>query len=76
VIVTTSLGALFPLPEAMTYMLFYTLFRLVFGTLYPAYASYKAVRTKNVKEYVSRISLYTSFYECVARAVEISAPPW
>ena len=28
-------------------------FRLVFGTLYPAYASYKAVKTKNVKEYVS-----------------------
>ena len=28
--------------------------RLVFGTLYPAYKSYKAVRTKNVKEYVSR----------------------
>ena len=27
--------------------------RLVFGTLYPAYASYKAVKTKNVKEYVS-----------------------
>lgn len=25
---------------------------LVFGTLYPAYSSYKAVRTKNVKEYV------------------------
>uniref|UniRef100_A0A3B4EKU0 Receptor expression-enhancing protein n=1 Tax=Pygocentrus nattereri TaxID=42514 RepID=A0A3B4EKU0_PYGNA len=25
---------------------------LVFGTLYPAYYSYKAVRTKNVKEYV------------------------
>ncbi|WAR22127.1 REEP2-like protein [Mya arenaria] len=24
---------------------------LVFGTLYPAYASYKAVKTKNVKEY-------------------------
>lgn len=28
-------------------------FRLVLGTLYPAYASYKAVKTKNVKEYVS-----------------------
>lgn len=32
----------------------YAFFRLVFGTLYPAYASYKAVRTKNVKEYVSK----------------------
>lgn len=27
--------------------------RLLFGTLYPAYYSYKAVKTKNVKEYVS-----------------------
>lgn len=27
--------------------------RLVFGMLYPAYYSYKAVKTKNVKEYVS-----------------------
>ncbi|PNI49789.1 REEP2 isoform 7 [Pan troglodytes] len=25
---------------------------LIFGTLYPAYSSYKAVKTKNVKEYV------------------------
>ncbi|CAL8382888.1 unnamed protein product, partial [Gadus morhua 'NCC'] len=25
---------------------------LLFGTLYPAYYSYKAVKTKNVKEYV------------------------
>ncbi|KAF0024996.1 hypothetical protein F2P81_021877 [Scophthalmus maximus] len=28
---------------------------LLFGTLYPAYYSYKAVKTKNVKEYVSSI---------------------
>lgn len=44
--------------------------RLVFGTLYPAYYSYKAVKTKNVKEYVSgcvnvfavRLSLHAGVY--------------
>lgn len=30
-----------------------SLFRVVFGTLYPAYSSYKAVKSKDVKEYVS-----------------------
>lgn len=40
-------------PRSLIYKLVYPIFRLVFGTLYPAYASYKAVRTKNVKEYVS-----------------------
>ncbi|TMS22671.1 Receptor expression-enhancing protein 3 [Larimichthys crocea] len=31
---------------------------LVFGTLYPAYYSYKAVKTKNVKEYLVGCSTY------------------
>ena len=41
-----------PFTNNMTYPLF-SILRLVLGTLYPAYASYKAVRTKDVKEYVS-----------------------
>ena len=44
---------IFVMPRSLTYVLLYPIFRLVFGNLYPAYASYKAVRTKNVKEYVS-----------------------
>lgn len=28
--------------------------RLIFGTLYPAYYSYKAVKSKDIKEYVSK----------------------
>ncbi|XP_059145994.1 uncharacterized protein LOC131933222 [Physella acuta] len=39
----------------------YIAFRLVFGTLYPAYASYKAVRTKNVKEYVKWMMYWIVF---------------
>ncbi|XP_076064793.1 uncharacterized protein LOC143038922 [Oratosquilla oratoria] len=35
-----------------TAQVLYTAFRLAFGTLFPAYYSYKAVRTKDVKEYV------------------------
>lgn len=46
----------------MTHVLVYSPFRLVFGTLYPAYASYKAVRTKSVKEYVST---FVYFLFCV-----------
>ncbi|XP_076363566.1 receptor expression-enhancing protein 1-like isoform X1 [Tachypleus tridentatus] len=36
-------------------------YELVFGTLYPAYASYKAVRTKNVKEYVKWMMYWIVF---------------
>ncbi|XP_032814345.2 receptor expression-enhancing protein 1-like isoform X3 [Petromyzon marinus] len=34
---------------------------LVFGTLYPAYASYKAVKTKNVREYVKWMMYWIVF---------------
>ncbi|KAG2455547.1 REEP2 protein, partial [Polypterus senegalus] len=37
------------------------LHRLIFGTLYPAYSSYKAVKTKNVKEYVKWMMYWIVF---------------
>uniref|UniRef100_A0A8C6P809 Receptor expression-enhancing protein n=1 Tax=Nothobranchius furzeri TaxID=105023 RepID=A0A8C6P809_NOTFU len=37
------------------------LFSLVFGTLYPAYSSYKAVKTKDVKEYVKWMMYWIIF---------------
>lgn len=48
-----------PLPT-MTYPLF-SISRLVLGTLYPAYASYKAVRTKDVREYVKWMMYWIVF---------------
>ncbi|KAI5741131.1 hypothetical protein M8J76_010628 [Diaphorina citri] len=34
---------------------------LIFGTLYPAYASYKAVKTKDIKEYVKWMMYWIVF---------------
>lgn len=50
--------AIFFSPRPFVENFIFPTFRLTFGTLYPAYASYKAVRTKNVKEYVSCQSDY------------------
>jgi len=49
-----------PFTNNMTYPLF-SILRLVLGTLYPAYASYKAVRTKDVKEYVKWMMYWIVF---------------
>ncbi|XP_019877069.1 receptor expression-enhancing protein 2 isoform X3 [Aethina tumida] len=51
----------------------YRIIRLVFGTLYPAYASYKAVRTKNVKEYVKWMMYWIVFaiFTCIETFTDV-----
>ncbi|XP_046809599.1 uncharacterized protein LOC111686151 isoform X4 [Lucilia cuprina] len=53
--------------------LFSRLIILTFGTLYPAYASYKAVRTKNVKEYVKWMMYWIvyAFFTCTETFTDI-----
>ncbi|XP_012267981.2 uncharacterized protein LOC105692965 isoform X1 [Athalia rosae] len=51
---------------------------LVFGTLYPAYASYKAVRTKNVKEYVKWMMYWIVFalFTCAETFTDVFLSFW
>lgn len=50
----STLTCAFFLPRILCENILYPVFRLILGTLYPAYASYKAVRNKDVKDYVSK----------------------
>ncbi|XP_014488871.1 PREDICTED: uncharacterized protein LOC106752029 isoform X2 [Dinoponera quadriceps] len=66
------------LPRSFIYRLVYPIFRLVFGTLYPAYASYKAVRTKNVKEYVKWMMYWIVFalFTCAETFTDVFFSFW
>ncbi|XP_018400215.1 PREDICTED: uncharacterized protein LOC108777752 isoform X1 [Cyphomyrmex costatus] len=65
-------------PRSLIYRLVYPIFRLVFGTLYPAYASYKAVRTKNVKEYVKWMMYWIVFalFTCAETFTDVFCSFW
>lgn len=58
----STLTCAFFLPRFLCQNLLYPIFRLVLGTLYPAYASYKAVRNKDVKDYVSFFSFFDEHF--------------
>ncbi|XP_076544551.1 uncharacterized protein LOC117604999 isoform X6 [Osmia lignaria lignaria] len=66
------------MPRPLTYILLYPIFRLVFGNLYPAYASYKAVRTKNVKEYVKWMMYWIVFalFTCAETFTDVFFSFW
>jgi len=51
----------------------YSSFRLVFGTLYPAYASYKAIKTRSNKEYLKWMMYWIvmAFFSCVETIADI-----
>lgn len=57
----STITCAFFLPRILCENILYPVFRLIFGTLYPAYASYKAVRHKDVKEYVSEFNMNLFF---------------
>nr|CAI5841513.1 unnamed protein product [Callosobruchus analis] len=57
----------------LIHMVLYPLFRLLFGTLYPAYASYKAVRSKGGREYVKWMMYWIVFalFTCIETFTDI-----
>ncbi|XP_076064792.1 receptor expression enhancing protein A isoform X6 [Oratosquilla oratoria] len=61
-----------------TAIVLYGIFRLVFGTLFPAYYSYKAVKTKNVKEYVKWMMYWIvfAFFTCLETLTDLFLSFW
>lgn len=49
-------------------------FRIVFGTLYPAYSSYKAVKSRDLKEYVSPLLYLADENDTLWRWVRLCLP--
>ncbi|XP_016947387.1 uncharacterized protein LOC108022782 isoform X3 [Drosophila biarmipes] len=68
-----SLLVIFLAPRTCAQSLLFPAFRLFCGTLYPAYASYKAVRTKDVKEYVKWMMYWIvfAFFTCIETFTDI-----
>nr|XP_016929786.1 receptor expression-enhancing protein 2 isoform X9 [Drosophila suzukii] len=68
-----SLIVIFLAPRTCAQSLLFPAFRLFCGTLYPAYASYKAVRTKDVKEYVKWMMYWIvfAFFTCIETFTDI-----
>lgn len=62
----TSLLAIFLCPRSLTERALYPGFRIVFSIIYPAYRSFKAVRNKNLKEYLKWIVFWIvyAFFTC------------
>lgn len=63
----TSLLAVFICPRNFTERALYPGFRIVFSIIYPAYRSFKAVRNKNLKEYLKWIVYWIvyAFFTCL-----------
>lgn len=63
----TSLLAIFIAPRAFTEKVLYPGFKIIFTVIYPAYRSFKAVRNKNLKEYLKWIVYWIvfAFFTCM-----------
>jgi hypothetical protein len=63
----TSLLAVFLAPRGFTDRVLYPAFKILFTIVYPAYRSFKAVRNKNLKEYLKWIVYWIvfAFFTCL-----------